>query len=232
MPTRRVPIIGVIGGIGSGKTAFSRALEAEGCRLIEADKVGHEMLRKAEVFCELVTEFGEEIIGGDGQIDRPALAARAFATDASARRLNEIVGRALWPEFRRRALEAADHADAASVAAVVLDAALLLEAECEDLCDAVVFVDAPEAARRQRVEQGRHWGWDEVLRRESRQFPLSRKRERADFVVENHAGLAALASRARDVLARVRERFSHGRESRTAETARRSGGPAGPHQDD
>jgi dephospho-CoA kinase len=207
MPTRRVPIIGVVGGIASGKTATARAFEALGCRLIEADKVGHEMLGKADVFSELVIEFGREIIGEDQRIDRPALARLAFATDEATQRLNEIVGGALWPEFRRRAMEAADHAGE-DMRAVLLDAALLYESETEDLCDAVVFVDAPDEARRERIKDRRNWDWEEVRRRESRQFPLSRKRQLADFVISNHSDLGHLHNEASRILSTVCERFA------------------------
>jgi len=223
--TRRVPILGVIGGIGSGKTAASRAFESLGCRVIEADKVGHEMLAKAEVFCGLVTEFGRGIVGADGRIDRPSLARVAFASPEATRRLNEIVGSALWPEFRRRALEAADHAGA-EVPAVVLDAALLVESECEDLCDAIVFVDAPDEVRRRRIESTRGWTWEEVRRREDRQIPLSRKRELADFVVENTGEIDHLRNEARGILSAVRQRF-FSRNDVPADAAHRERGSAG-----
>ena len=206
MSTRRVPIIGVVGGIGSGKSEFSRALESEGCVRLEADRVGHEMLRKAEVYGELVLEFGREILGPDGQIERGRLAAKAFGSEAGTETLNRIVGGALWPELRRRALEAADHAGPGA-AAVVLDAALIYESGTDEICDSVVFVEAPDEDRRRRVKETRGWDWEEVERRESRQIGLRRKRKMADEVCENVAGLDHLRGEARRVLAKVRERF-------------------------
>jgi dephospho-CoA kinase len=206
MTTRRVPILGIVGGIASGKTALARAFEDLGCARLEADKVGHEMLARRDVLCELVAEFGDGILGGDGRVDRARLAAAAFATEAGTARLNEIVGGELWPELRRRALAAADHADPATQA-VVLDAALLYESGSDELCDAVVFVEAADPERRRRAEATRGWSWDEVRRRESRQFPLSRKRGMADFIVQNNSGLDHLRDEACRILARVRERF-------------------------
>ena len=206
MRTRRVPIIGIVGGIGSGKSALAAAFEELGCVRLDADKVGHQMLARAEVYCELVTEFGQEILGQDKQIDRSRLAAVAFASDEATRRLNEIVGGALWPEFRRRALEAADHA-ADGVRAVVLDAALLYESETNQICDGVVFVDAPDDVRRQRIAESRGWDWEEVRRREKRQFALSRKCRMADEVRTNTGGLDHLGQQARELLTLFRERF-------------------------
>ena len=226
MTTRRVPIIGVVGGIGSGKSAMASAFEAAGCTEIDADTAGHEMLGKADIFCELVTEFGSGIVGPGGRIDRPKLAAVAFASDEATGRLNAIVGSALWPEFRRRAMAAADHPDP-DVQAVVLDAALLYESETDDLCDAVVFVDAPDDVRRSRIESSRRWNWEEVLRRESRQIPLSRKRALADFRVSNHRELDHLRTEADRILATVRERF-FSRNNRSADAATNDRGRAGP----
>jgi len=230
--TRKIPIIGLAGGIGSGKSALAAAFEALGCRRIDADRLGHETLNRAEVYAELVTTFGNSILAPDGRIDRSSLAAVAFADDASTATLNRIVGPALWPEFRRQALEAADAIFNPSPSgeggpqgpgeglrpttaqsqrnpvAVVLDAALLFESQCNDLCDAVVFVDAPEEQRRQRVLASHGWSWDEVLRRQARQIPLSRKRELADFLCTNDADLDALRAAAQRILTEVSQRFS------------------------
>lgn len=213
-----MPIIGVVGGIGSGKSSLARALEGLGCRRIDADALGHKALEQPAVVAELVATFGEEIAGDDGCIRRPELARRAFADEASTSELNRIVGTVLWPEFRRRALGAADHADA-ETPAVVLDAALLYESENEDLCDCVVFVDAPDDVRRRRIRDTRGWDWKEVERREARQFPLSRKRELADVVINNDSDTDRLAEAARDLLDDVRRRFDsteHNGEDRIA----------------
>jgi dephospho-CoA kinase len=206
MTTRRVPIIGIVGGIGSGKSALARAFEALGCRRLDADTVGHEMLRKAEVFAELVQTFGEEILDDGRTINRSRLAARAFASEAATADLNRIVGGALWPELRRRALEAADHAGP-EVPAVVIDAALIYESETDEICDSIIFVDCLDEVRRQRVAGARGWVWDEVLRREARQFPLSRKRGLADEHCANTAGLEHLQDEARRILELVRKLF-------------------------
>ena len=88
------------------------AFEELGCVRLDADKTGHQMLARAEVFCELVTEFGREILGPGDQVDRARLAAVAFASEQATRRLNEIVGGALWPEFRRRGIGRARQAGA------------------------------------------------------------------------------------------------------------------------
>ena len=206
MTTRRVPIIGIVGGIGSGKSALAAAFEELGCVRLDADKVGHQVLARPEVRCELVAEFGREILDADKRIDRSRLAAVAFASDEAAQRLNEIVGGALWPEFRRRALEAADHADG-QVRAVVLDAALLYESETNEICDGVVFVDAPDDVRRERIAESRGWDWEEIRRREKRQFALSRKRQMADEACTNTGGLDHLREQARELLTLFRERF-------------------------
>jgi len=207
---RKTPILGIVGGIGSGKSALAAAMADLGCVRIDADRMGHEMLGREDVRRGLVEAFGEGILGADGAVDRSRLAARAFADEAATSRLNAIVGAALWGEFRRRVLEAAARADRSDgrVPAVVLDAALLFESGMNELCDAVVFVDAPDDVRQERVKRTRGGDWDEGLRREARQIPLSRKRAMADEVCENAAGLDHLVAQARRLLTLCRERHS------------------------
>ncbi len=203
---RRAPIIGIIGGIGSGKSALASAFETLGCTRLDADAVGHEVLDRPAVRDGLAEAFGPEVLGSDGRVDRPAVAERAFASDEATGTLNRVVGGVLWPEFRRRALAAAEGG-----APVALDAALLLESGTQDLCDAIVLVDAPEATRRERVRETRGWDWEEVRRREARQIPLSRKRELADFVLRNDSDLKHLHAEARRILARVDDRAASSR---------------------
>ncbi len=202
----KVPIIGIVGGIGSGKSALSRAFEALGCVRIDADAIGHMVLDDPEVRVALVERFGPEIVAADGRISRPVLGRRAFADQQSTDDLNRIVGSRLWSEFSRRVREVATNPPPAAPA-VVLDAALLYENNLEQICTVVVFVYAPDDLRRVRVEARRGWDWAEVERREARQISSSRKQQMADFTVNNDQDLDHLSSEAARILKLTRAAF-------------------------
>jgi len=180
-------IVGVVGGIGSGKSAVCRwvADRDPSVRMIDADRDGHRALALPNVRDQLRTEFGPEILGSDGLVNRPALAARVFGASAEQQaarlRLEGIVHPAI-ESLREQQL--AEFAAAGTISAVLLDAPLLLEAGWKDRCDAVVFIDVPREIRLQRVH-ARGWSSEELDRREASQWPVERKRAEADFIVEN-----------------------------------------------
>jgi dephospho-CoA kinase len=187
-----VPVIGLIGGIGSGKTRVAAALAAKGATVLDADAIGHALLDQRPSRDEVVARFGEEVLGpdapaegeGPARIDRSALGRVVFAEPASRKALERI----LHPRMRKT-FEKAIHRVCRKQEApmVVLDAAILLEAGWDDLCDAIVFVDAPRAVRLERLAASRGWSAEQVDAREQAQWSLSRKREQADHVIPNHS---------------------------------------------
>ena len=187
-------VVGLIGGIGSGKTLVSNMLQDLGCEVVDADRVGHTLLGEPGVVQALTERFGRDIVGSDGRVDRGVLARRAFADADSLSRLNEVVHRPLRDELARRIKALCE---AGTAPAVVLDAALLLETDWHKLCDVLVFVDADEPTRRRRVTHGRGWTEDELTRREKLQKPLDIKREKADHVVENKSSVSRLRQQVR-----------------------------------
>jgi dephospho-CoA kinase len=193
-----IPVIGLIGGIGSGKSEVSALLAEKGVTVINADLVGHQLLEDHEVRSEIIKRFGERVVraAGDGgaggaPIDRPSLASIVFA-DKHARRALEVI---LHPRMRQRFLELIDTArrtDGSRPRAVLLDAAVLLEAGWEDLCDLVVFVDSPPADRLERVTHQRGWTPEMFQAREDAQWPCDLKRSRAHMVISNAGDLESL----------------------------------------
>jgi dephospho-CoA kinase len=192
-------VIGLIGGIGGGKTQVSEMLAARGAVVIVADAVGHELLDDPEVRDQIVSRFGVDVMTGPAalssggpRIDRRALGAIVFADPAALRGLEAI----LHPRMRARFADSVDraaNADGGSHRRVVLDAAILLEAGWDELCDLIVFVDAPVAERVRRVRDERGWSVETLESRERAQWPNVEKRRRADFVINNDAGLDHLS---------------------------------------
>lgn len=184
---RRVPVIGLVGGIGSGKSHLARQLrEKHSIEIVEGDATGHLVLKEPQVKEQLRSVFGEGIFTPDGEIDRARIKSLVFGSgpeqSAARKKLEQIVHPRITEILTRRIALAQMRP---GVEAVILDAALLLEAGWRHLCDTVVFIDAPFDLRLARVVQSRGWSRDELRLREESQFPLEQKRKEADYVVEN-----------------------------------------------
>jgi dephospho-CoA kinase len=177
--------IGVVGGIGSGKSLFAEMLRDLGARVLDADKFGHAILEaEAEVLDALRRRWGSEVFHEDGRPNRAAISGRVFGQGAGAAEERRFLEGLLHPRIRR-GLEAERDASAArGVAAVVIDAALLFEAGWDTACDLVVFVDAPRDLRLERARL-RGWSNEDFAAREKAQWPVEEKRRRADVVIPN-----------------------------------------------
>jgi len=193
----RVKVIGLLGGIGSGKSTVAREFARRGCPVIDADAIGHELLDAEPHRTRLVETFGEEIIGAEGRVDRRALADRAFASAEAAATLNGI----LHPPIRRRCLEEIDRCRARGRGpAIVLDAPLLVEAGLAEACDVLVFVDCDRRRRVQRWARGDPHRTAALEKRENFQISLDMKRQMADYVVGNNSGLSAITEQVARIL--------------------------------
>jgi dephospho-CoA kinase len=189
-------VIGLTGTIGGGKTQVASMLKSKGALVIDADRAGHEALELPEVCGAIIEHFGPDVVAQkpqgasmSGHIDRKALAKIVFAVRPELNWLETV----LHPRMRRTFQEIISHAQVLGRAsAVVLDAAILFEAGWDDLCDLVIFVDAPLEVRANRVALDRGWTERELRDRESAQWPSERKRDRADIVIHNDSSLEVL----------------------------------------
>jgi len=188
-PRSSTRVLGILGGVASGKSAVARLLAGPRGIVVAADEVAAAVLALPEVIARIRDRFGPGVLGPDGGIDRAALAERVFAAEdrESARRDLES-----WthPPVRARILERLLEARAAGVPCVVLDVPLLLENDAAHglvrHCDALVYVDVDPETRDLRAQRTRGWGPGEVARREAAQIPPEEKRDRADLVIPNH----------------------------------------------
>jgi dephospho-CoA kinase len=178
----RKPVLGLIGGIGAGKTAAGRCLSARGGFVIDADKLGHVALDVPDVKRQLTERWGERVLHPDGAANRRAIAGIVFDTQAERGWLEGVVFPVIGEMARAEIAKA--EADP-TVRFVVLDAAVLLEAGWGSACDKVVYVDAPRAAREQRLSARSGWTPADLTARETAQWPAERKKDHADAVVVN-----------------------------------------------
>lgn len=197
-----IPVIGVTGVIGGGKSRLSASLARRGAAVIDADAVGHQVLERPEVRERLVGRFGAGVLrvpdsGRERQIDRKVLGAVVFADSAARRDLESIVHPEMLQCFETAIERAVDEGRAP---AVVLDAAVLFEAGWNRLCDLVVFVDAPFSVRLERVSRDRGWTAETLRAREAAQWPAEAKAARADVTIHNESSVEALERSADSLL--------------------------------
>lgn len=184
-----VRLVGLTGGIGSGKTTVAAMLAAWGATVIDADRVGHDVYRPGtEGFARVVEAFGQEVVGADGAVDRRVLGARVFADSGALARLNAIVHPLIRDELGRR-VEQALRAEPARP--VVVEAAIMLEAGWRFFERIWVVVVRRETAVA-RVMASRGLSREEVVRRLDAQMSNEERRRLADLVIENDGDLAAL----------------------------------------
>ncbi|MEM9883775.1 MAG: dephospho-CoA kinase [Planctomycetota bacterium] len=175
------PVIGLLGGPGSGKSFVAAAMADHGAAVIDADALARAALDRDGVRDVLAGWWGPGVIGGDGRVDRAAVAARVFENPAELARLESLVHPIV--NRQREALRERHRIDPA-VRAIVEDCPLLLERGLERDCNVLVFVDTPAERRQRRVAESRGWSAEDLARREKNQLPLDTKRGRADYVLD------------------------------------------------
>jgi dephospho-CoA kinase len=196
-----VRLVGLTGGIASGKTTFADALRARGVPVLDADALARAAVAPGTpALGEIVRVFGPGVLAPDGALDRKRLAAIVFADPAARRRLEAIV----HPAVRAAMASETARLAAAGHALAFYDTPLLYEVGLEAILDAVVVVWTPPDVQRERLALRDGLTPDEADARLAAQLPLDEKAARADFVVDNRGPPEALAEKAERLLADLR----------------------------
>lgn len=196
-------LIGLTGGVGSGKSEAARCFLEFGLPVIDADKVGHDVISPGGAAAEAVTEaFGPDVTV-DGVIDRAKLAEVVFRDVAARRKLNDIVHPAIMLEVGTRCAQLAD--DGHDV--VLVEAALLGERGARDpWLSGLILVTCPRALRIERLAAIRGMLPDDTERRMAAQTSPEQKVAFADWVIDNSGTLDALRARVEEVVHAIRQR--------------------------
>lgn len=197
-------VVGLTGGIASGKSTVSAMLERAGIPVIDADRLAREAVEPGRpAFDEVVAAFGREVVGPDGRLDRARLGAIVFADPAARARLEAIVHPRVFEGERARLAEIARERPGGLA---VVDAALLLESGNHRWMDAVVLVGAPRAAQVERLVTQRGLSPEEAEARVAAQWPLERKRPYADYEIDNGGSLAATEAQVKALVSALEAR--------------------------
>ncbi len=179
-------IIGLTGGIASGKSTVSNLLRQAGVPIVDADQITRQVQRPGSpALDKLATAFGNQIIQSDGNLDRAQLGKRVFADAAARQELNQI----MQPLIRDAIWQAVDTLKKQNVPNVILDLPLLYEQHYDEDCDLVVVVTVSPETELRRLMARNHYSAAEAKERIAAQMPLSQKVARADVVIDNDASL-------------------------------------------
>jgi dephospho-CoA kinase len=190
-------LVGLTGGIGAGKSTVAALLRARGATVVDADEVARAVVEPGEpALAALVVRFGDAILDRDGRLDRPRLAAIAFADEDGRKALGEITWPAIGEEFERRIKEAPEDG------VVVCDVPLLVESKAAAARPyvAVVVVEAPLELRLDRLEL-RGVPREDAERRMAAQATDEERREVATHVIDNGGDLDSLSDQVDEVWA-------------------------------
>jgi len=196
-------ILGLVGGIASGKSAVAAEFAALGAVLLDADKAAHEVINLPATRSELVARWGQDILLPSGGIDRSAVAQRVFAESPRGAADLRFLERTLHPCIRKRFEAALSSLADGKNSVAVIDAPLLLEAEWADLCDTVVFVDCPRKKRLERAGR-RNWTAAQFAAREAAQMPIEEKKRRATEKIVNTDSPAELGEQVQALWREIR----------------------------
>lgn len=185
-------VIGLTGGIASGKSTVARFFRDQSVSVLDADVLGHRTYDPGtETFAAVVRTFGDDLVASDGTIDRRGLGAKVFGKPEELKRLTDIV----WPGIRKLASEALSELETGGNSLAVLEAAVLFEAGWEDLTDEIwVVVVEPELAV-ERLAARNGLDADSARARIASQLSNAERTSRADLVIENNSDMGALETR-------------------------------------
>lgn len=197
-------VIGLTGGIASGKSAVAKLLLAKGAAVIDADKLAREVVAPGQpALAELVARFGAAILTADGELDRKRLAAIAFSDEQARRDLNRIT----HPRIAAASAQAIAGWSDAGANVVFYEAALLIENRVHTGLAGVIVVSAPPEVQEQRVVARDHLTVDEARARIAAQLPLEEKVKVATWVIDNAGSLEALEAEVDRVVADIEAKY-------------------------
>ena len=193
------PIIGIIGGIGSGKSSVAAEFAKLGCKVIDADKIAHGLLKRKTVKEKIVAAFGRAVLDSKGEIDRRRLGSIVFADAGKLSILNGII----HPLVIQRTEELIEQYNRQNQAkAIVLDMPLLVEIGWAKRCKRLIFVDCEQKIREERAKK-LGFGKNQLKIRENFQISLDNKIRLADNMLENNSDFSALVRQVADIFSEI-----------------------------
>ena len=198
------PIIGILGGICSGKSTVAAEFAKLGCKVIDADEIAHDLLDKEDIKDKIVSFFGEAVLNSEEKIDSKKLADIVFANADKLSSLNKII----HPFVLERAEELIEKYNRQSQAkAIVLDMPLLAEVGWDKRCDKLIFVDCKRELRINRAKKLGFFDENQLKIRENFQISLDNKVAITDNTIDNNSGFSALAKQIANIFSCIIDKW-------------------------
>ena len=198
--TGNKPIIGIVGGICSGKSTVANEFAKLGCKVIDADKIAHELLQNKDVKEEIVNLFGQNILNSTGKIEHQKLADVVFADTEKLSSLNKII----HPLILKGAEELIKQYNSQiEVKAIVLYMPLLIEVGWAKRCDRLIFIDCKRQKRIDRAKKMRIFNENQIKIRENFQISLDNKANIADNVIDNNSDFSTMVRQVADIFSYI-----------------------------
>ena len=194
------PIIGILGGIASGKSSVAAAFAELGCAVVDADDIAHNLLNDSGVKNQVINEFGTDILNSSGQVDRSKLAEIVFADESKLSALNEILHPLIMREAERLI---GRYEEKENIKAIVLDAPLLVEVGWDKKCDKLIFVACEREKRLERARKKGIFNENQLKMREKFQISLDSKASLVDNTIDNNSSLSALAEQVAKIFSSI-----------------------------
>jgi dephospho-CoA kinase len=194
------PIIGILGGIGSGKSTVAACFAELGCKVIDADAIAHEILDQADISEKLIDRWGTGVLDSNGMVNRDKLAGPVFGSEEALEFLNALV--------HPRVLERVEamikaHRIRSDISGIVLDIPLLMEVGWEKRCDFLIFVNCSEEKRRERIAKNAKIDIEQFKKRENFQISLDKKKEKAHYEVSNNSDKSDMAEQIAQIFSSI-----------------------------
>ncbi len=197
-------VVGLTGGMGAGKSEVLRILSGMGASVLQADQVGHALLRDRRFSKILAARFGKSILDAQGLVDRQKLGAIVFKSAGKRKTLNQLLHPAIRQKIKRWAVDRQRLGSRPPFLAVV-EIPLLFEGKGYPYLEGVLSVSAPSNVRHRRL-LGRGWNKSEILRREKGQWAQARKDKRAHWVIQNNGSLPELRKKVKSWLRQIEKK--------------------------
>jgi len=198
--TGNKPIIGIVGGICSGKSTVANEFAKLGCKVIDADKIAHELLQNKDVKEEIVNLFGQNILNSTGKIEHQKLADVVFADTEKLSSLNKII----HPLILKGAEELIKQYNSQiEVKAIVLYMPLLIEVGWAKRCDRLIFIDCKRQKRIDRAKKMGIFNENQIKIRENFQISLDNKANIADNVIDNNSDFSTMVRQVADIFSYI-----------------------------